>query len=182
MHMEAIRIGGLILLEYKTYGDDRGYFRETFRQDEINKIFGREIEFVQDNESLSKASVVRGLHFQRPPHAQAKLVKVSAGRIFDVAVDLRPGSNTYGRWDGYELSAENGKQLFIPEGFAHGFVALEDNTVVSYKVTDYYAPECDGGVLWDDPVIGIEWPLPGEPIVSGKDLNLPGLAELGNVF
>ncbi len=176
----APHIEGLILLEPKTFADGRGFFRETFRASNFKKS-GRELDFVQDNESLSKAGVLRGLHFQRPPHAQAKLVRVSRGRVFDVAVDLRPGSATYGRWAAYDLSADNGRQLFIPEGFAHGFVALEDNTVLSYKVTEYYSPECDGGLLWNDPSIGVEWPV-GEPLLSAKDAALPPLADLGRIF
>ncbi len=179
--MEAApHIEGLILIEPETFADARGFFRETFRASGFKKP-GRELDFVQDNESLSKAGVLRGLHFQRPPHAQAKLVRVSFGRVFDVAVDLRPGSETYGRWAAYDLSADNGRQLFIPEGFAHGFLALEDNTVLSYKVTDYYYPECDGGLLWNDPFIGVEWPA-GEPLLSAKDAALPPLADLGLIF
>ena len=180
--METMKIKGPVLFEDKIFTDERGFFRETFRLSEFRKITGRDFDFVQDNESLSKAGVIRGLHFQRPPHSQAKLVRVSSGRIFDVAVDLRRGSETYGRWEAYELSAENGRRLFIPEGFAHGFAALEDNTVVSYKVSDYYAPECDGGILWNDPAIGIDWPSPREPLVSAKDAILPLLAQLGDVF
>ncbi len=174
-------IAGLILMEPKTFRDERGFFRETFQKAMFEKS-GVNEEFVQDNESLSRAGVLRGLHFQRAPHTQAKLVRVTRGRAFDVAVDLRPGSESYGRWEAFELSAENGRQLFIPKGFAHGFLALEDNTIMSYKVSDYYAPECDGGLLWNDPQIGVAWPLAGEPIISAKDSGLPLLSELGNIF
>lgn len=176
--MKAAHIEGLVLFEAKTFRDERGFFRETFRASEFETLGN----FVQDNESLSKAGVLRGLHFQRPPRAQAKLVRVARGRVFDVAVDLRPASQSYGRWAAHDLSAENGRQLFIPAGFAHGFMALEDNTVLSYKVTDYYAPDCDGGVKWNDPHIAVEWPRFCEPIVSAKDAALPSLAELGRIF
>lgn len=176
------RLDGLAFIENKTFRDERGYFRETFRASDVWRAIGRPCEFVQDNESCSRLGALRGLHFQMPPHVQAKLVRVVYGRVFDVAVDLRPGSPTYGLWDGYELSAENGRMVFIPEGFAHGFVALEDGTVLAYKVNDYYAPECDGGVRWDDPTIGVEWPILAQPIVSKKDAKLPLLAEVGNIF
>jgi dTDP-4-dehydrorhamnose 3,5-epimerase len=176
--MGSVDIEGLILFEAKTFKDERGFFRETFRAAEFAKMG---LSFVQDNESLSKAGVLRGLHFQRPPHTQAKLVRVSRGRAFDVAVDLRPGSKTYRQWAAYTLSAENGQQLFIPKGFAHGFLALEDDTVLSYKVSDYYDPDCDGGVLWNDPAIAVEWPC-SKPQLSVKDAALPSLAELGRVF
>ncbi len=168
----------------KTFSDHRGYFRENYSQTAFNICINQDIPFIQDNESLSlKRGTIRGLHFQRSPHAQAKLVRVAWGAIFDVVVDLRQNSPTYGRWAGYELSAENGHQLFVPVGFAHGFCTLVDNTVVCYKVSDYYAPECDGGVVWNDPTIGVEWPLDGrEPILSDKDAALPTLAELGAVF
>lgn len=172
-------LAGLIVIERQAFADGRGYFRETFRAAGVGSLVGRPCEFVQDNESCSRLGVVRGLHFQRPPHAQAKLVRVAHGRAFDVAVDLRPGSATFGRWQGFELSAENGRQLFIPEGFAHGFAALEEGTVVCYKASDYYAPGCEGGVRWDDPDIGVAWPLAAPPIVSPKDARLPFLAEAG---
>lgn len=170
------RLNGLVVIEGKTFKDDRGYFRETFRVSGLEALIGRPCEFVQDNESCSRKGVLRGLHFQRPPHAQAKLVRVVHGRIFDVAVDLRSDSTTFGRWVGYELNAENGRQLFIPEGFAHGFLALEDGTVVCYKASDYYAPECEGGIRWDDPDVGVEWPIGDKPIVSGRDAVLPNFA------
>lgn len=167
----------------KTLFDARGYFRETYSQREKNILQNFSINFVQDNESLSRArGTVRGLHFQRVPHAQAKLVRVVCGAIFDVVVDLRQSSPTFGRWEGYEITSENGYQLFVPIGFAHGFCTLVENTVVCYKVSDYYAPDCDAGVIWSDPEIGINWPLKGPPILSEKDAILPTLAELGAVF
>ncbi len=173
--MTGPRIAGLVLLETRTFSDHRGYFRETYRQDRLTEILGRRVDFTQDNESWSKsAGVLRGLHFQRPPHVQAKLVRVVRGAVFDVAVDLRAGSPTYGRWEGFELTADNGRQLFVPEGLAHGFVTLVDDTVVSYKTSDFYAPECEGGLRWNDPDLAIDWPLKGrEPIVSEKDGLLP---------
>lgn len=174
-------IEGLQLLGTKTFADHRGYFRETYHQARLERELGRRVEFVQDNESLSlRAGVVRGLHFQRKPHVQAKLVRVTHGAIFDVAVDLRPGSPTFGQWRGFELSAANGAGLFVPEGFAHGFCTLEDDTVVAYKVSDFYAPECDAGLRWNDPEVAVAWPLPaGGAILSDKDAALPLLSELG---
>ncbi len=168
----------------KTFSDHRGYFRENYSQTAFNICINQDIPFIQDNESLSlKRGTIRGLHFQRSPHAQAKLVRVAWGAIFDVVVDLRQNSPTYGRWAGYELSAENGHQLFVPVGFAHGFCTLVDNPVGCYKVSAESAPECAGGVVWNDPTIGVEWPLDGrEPILSDKDAALPTLAELGAVF
>ena len=140
-------------------------------------------DFVQDNHSLSVAvGTVRGLHFQEPPHAQAKLVRCGQGAIFDVAVDIRIGSPTYGRWLGYELSAENGAQLYIPAGFAHGFVTLKPDSEIIYKCSDYYASGSEGSLRWDDPEIGIDWPLANEPILSDKDAQAPLLSELDSPF
>lgn len=171
---------GLVLLEAATFSDHRGYFRETYRRNDLAERLGREIDFVQDNQSWSaRAGTLRGLHFQRPPRAQAKLVSVASGEIYDVAVDLRPDSPHYGRWQGFELSAENGRQLFVPEGFAHGFLTLSDQVLVNYKVSDYYAPDCDAGLRWNDPSLKIDWPLAGrELIISDKDAALPWLAQL----
>lgn len=140
--------------------------------------------FVQDNESRSvKIGTIRGIHFQRPPHAQAKLVRCIAGRILDYAIDLRAGSPSFGRHVSAELSGDNGDQLYIPEGFGHAFVTLERDTIVAYKVTDLYAPDCDGGVIWDDPDLAIDWPLPAEgPTLSGKDARLPRLKDLATPF
>ena len=159
----------LSLISPKRHSDKRGYFAETYSLKRYSEL-GIKVEFVQDNHSLSKElGTLRGLHFQAPPHAQAKLVRCGRGAIFDVAVDIRLGSPTYGEWKGYELTADNGDQLFIPIGFAHGFVTLEDNSEVVYKCSDYYAPESEGSILWRDPDIGINWPLDNEPILNPKD-------------
>ncbi len=159
----------LSLISPKRHSDSRGYFAETYSLKEYLEL-GIKVEFVQDNHSLSKElGTLRGLHFQAPPHAQAKLVRCGRGAIFDVAVDIRQGSPTYGEWNGYELTADNGDQLFIPIGFAHGFVTLEDNSEIVYKCSDYYAPESEGSILWSDPDIGINWPLNNEPILNSKD-------------
>ena len=159
-------------------GDDRGWFSETYNA-RVLAEHGIVNLFCQDNQSLTRvAGTLRGLHFQRPPHAQAKLVRCLAGRIFDVAVDVRRGSPTFGQWTGIELSAENGRQLFIPAGYAHGFLTLEPGCMVGYKVDDFYVAECDTGIIWNDPDIGIEWPIQGTPQLSPKDETLPRLAAL----
>lgn len=166
------------------YADSRGWFSETYNMETFAKS-GLNTRFVQDNHSLSSAPfTLRGLHFQRPPRAQAKLVRCVRGRIFDVAVDLRLGSPTYGQWVGAELSAENGHQLYVPAGFAHGFLTLEPGCEVCYKCSDVYAPEQDGGIQWDDPDIGIAWPIPKgiTPILSPKDAALPPLSGFSSVF
>jgi len=169
-------IEGLIIVEPDVYPDKRGFFTETFQAQRYAEA-GIRCAFVQDNLSYSTKGTLRGLHFQvtRP---QAKLVHVISGEIFDVAVDLRPGSPTYGKWAGVNLSGTNHRQLFIPEGFAHGFYVLSDTAYFAYKCSDFYAPDDEGGVLWSDPDIGIRWPA-GEPIVSARDLDLPRLYALG---
>ena len=140
-------------------------------------------DFVQDNHSMSlTVGTLRGLHYQRPPHAQAKLVRCGRGRLWDVAVDIRVGSPTYGQWVGVELSFENGRQLMIPAGFLHGFVTLEPETEIVYKCTDYYAPDCDGAVAWNDPELGIDWPTSGDPVLSDKDAKAPLLSQIDNPF
>ncbi len=171
------------LVPLKRHGDDRGWFAETYSQRAF-AARGLSETYVQDNHSLSRqAGVVRGLHFQTPPHGQAKLVRCVRGSIFDVAVDVRRGSPTYGRWVGAVLSADNGDQLAIPVGFAHGFMTLEPDTEVIYKVTDFYAPAHDGGLIWNDPAIGVEWPAPAaQPILSPKDLALGRLADFDSPF
>ena len=172
----------LILLRPKRHGDHRGFFAETYSRHKYSE-FGIDDEFVQDNHSLSReVGTLRGLHFQAPPHAQAKLVRCGRGAIFDVAVDIRLGSPTYGQWEGYELSAENGDQLYIPVGFAHGFVTLEPDSEIVYKCSDYYAPETEGAVLWNEPDIGIDWPTTADPILSEKDAVAPLLADLESPF
>lgn len=182
MHAIATSLQGVVIIEPRVFVDLRGTFSETFSQREFERLVAP-VCFVQDNESRSRRGVVRGLHFQKEPHAQAKLVRVAAGRILDIAVDLRRGSADFGKWTAVELSAENRRQLFIPRGFAHGFVALDDDTTVIYKVDGYYAPESDAGVLWCDPTIGIGWGIdPREAIVSEKDAALPLLTDAGGLF
>ena len=171
------------LITPKRFSDERGWFSETYHQ---RRLAGEGIGtlFCQDNHSLSRpAGVLRGLHFQLPPHAQTKLVRCVRGSIRDVAVDVRAGSPTYGRWVAATLSANNGDQLFIPAGFAHAFLTLEPDTEVIYKVDDYYAPECDAGIAWDDPDIAVDWGLAGTgPILSDKDRALPRLAAFDSPF
>ncbi len=172
------------LIVPKRFSDDRGWFMEVYAKPTFAK-FGIDCSFVQDNHSLSvPAFTLRGLHFQTPPRGQDKLVRCIRGRIFDVAVDIRKGSPTYGQWVGAELSAENGWHLFIPIGFAHGFVTLEDNCEVIYKCSDTYAPQNDGGIRWDDPVIGIDWPMRATtiPELSAKDAVQPLLADFDSPF
>lgn len=171
------------LIDTKRFGDDRGWFSEVYVRERWERL-GVGCQFVQDNESFSvNRGTIRGIHFQAPPHAQAKLVRCTRGRIIDYAVDLRSGSPTYGEYVQAELSRENGRQLYIPVGFGHAFITLEPECDVSYKVSDYYAPDCDGGVRWDCPRIGIDWPLDGaEPTLSAKDAVLPGLADFESPF
>ena len=157
----------VIKLDVIRFGDHRGYFCETYSRRRYAEM-GIDVVFVQDNHSLSRAvGTLRGLHFQAPPHAQGKLVRCGRGAIFDVAVDIRRGSPTYGQWQGYELTAENGHQLYVPVGFAHGFVTLEPDSEIVYKCTDYYAPETEGAVRWDS--CGIDWPMSVDPVLSDKD-------------
>lgn len=175
-------MSGVKLLKPRRFGDHRGFFAETYSC-RVYTEKGIKAEFVQDNHSLSAAvGTVRGLHFQAPPHAQAKLVRCGRGAIFDVAVDIRRGSPTYGRWAGYTLSAENGAQLYIPAGFAHGFATLMPDSEIIYKCSDYYAPETEGSLRWDDPDIGIKWPLTSAPVLSGKDAAAPLLAGFNSPF
>ncbi|MDX5438694.1 MAG: dTDP-4-dehydrorhamnose 3,5-epimerase, partial [Pontibacter sp.] len=171
MDHKFFHIEGLVEFQPRVFRDDRGYFIETFSLKWFEPL-GLKPGFVQDNQSVSKKGVLRGLHFQRPPHAQAKLVRVSSGKALDVAVDLRRDSPTYGQHQVCILDAEKHNLLYIPEGFAHGFVALEDNTTFLYKCTDFYAPETEGGILWNDPALGIDWGI-AEPLISPKDEVLP---------
>lgn len=183
MKAEPLAIPDVILIQTKIFGDDRGSFSETWNQRAFRNA-GIEAEFVQDNHAKSaSAGTVRGLHYQAPPHAQGKLVRVIRGAILDVAVDMRKGSPTFGRSVSATLTAENAHQLWVPAGFAHGYAALEDNTEVLYKVTDFYAPECEGGVLWNDPDLAIDWPVDaGSAQLSGKDLKLPRFSDVASPF
>lgn len=176
------KIKGVYIIEPKVFGDNRGYFMETYNKEHFAEA-GLTMNFVQDNESSSSKGVLRGLHFQTK-HTQGKLVRVTKGEVFDVAVDLRKGSPTYGQWEGVVLSAENKKQFYIPEGFAHGFLVLSDHAIFNYKCTDFYCPEGEGGVLWNDPDIGIEWPLDGidNIVLSEKDKVHPTLKDLNVPF
>ena len=176
-------IEDVVIVEPKVFGDERGYFVETYRKDKLEEFLGYSIDFCQDNESKSKKGVLRGLHYQLPPFAQTKLVRVIEGRVLDVAVDIRKGSPTFGQYIAIELSGKNKKQLLVPRGFAHGFVVLEDNTVFAYKVDSYYSPECDRGIAFDDPNIGIDWQLPKEELLlSQKDRVQPKLDETDDLF
>jgi dTDP-4-dehydrorhamnose 3,5-epimerase len=171
------------LVAPKRHADHRGWFSETFHEQRLDDL-GIRCRFVQDNHSYSvRAGTLRGLHFQLPPHAQAKLIMVLRGRILDVAVDLRRGSPTYGRYVSIEISADTGQQIYVPVGFAHGFLTLTDDVLVMYKVSDYYAPACDSGIRWDDPDIAIPWPMSAaDIIVSEKDSQLPSLAVFESPF
>ena len=164
----ALRIPEVVLIEPKVFGDERGFFFESFNHRQFEDAIGRSVEFVQDNHSKSIKHVLRGLHFQTQ-QPQGKLVRVVQGDVFDVAVDLRRDSPTFGQWAGAHLSAENKHQLWVPEGFAHGFVVLSDTAEFLYKTTDYYAPQFEAAIAWNDPDIGIVWPFEGEPILSAKD-------------
>lgn len=174
------KIKGVYIIDVKAYGDRRGRFMETYKETDFFQA-GLKYHFVQDNQSSSQKGVLRGLHFQKT-FPQAKLVRVLRGAVFDVAVDLRDGSETYGRWEGVLLSEENRKQFMIPRGFAHGFVVLSDNAEFAYKCDDVYHPEDEGGIIWNDPDIGIKWPEVGEVILSEKDKKNPTLAECGIRF
>lgn len=184
MEMKVIRtdIEDVVVIEPEVFGDDRGYFMETCSERRLEELTGP-VHFVQDNESKSRHGVLRGLHFQKPPYAQSKLVRVVKGTVLDVAVDIRKGSPTFGRHVVVELSGENHRQCFIPRGFAHGFIVLSDEAVVQYKCDNYYAPEAEGAVAWDDPDLGIDWKLSyDEIILSVKDSRNPPLKEVGGLF
>jgi dTDP-4-dehydrorhamnose 3,5-epimerase len=184
MKLVATPLPGVVVVEPVAFGDDRGWFMESFNEPRWQQALAAlglppTRPFVQDNHSCSKAGVLRGLHYQLPPHPQGKLVRVVRGAAFDVAVDIRRSSPTFGRWFGAELTAENRRQLWIPEGFAHAFLALEDDTHFLYKTTDVYAKDCERALRWDDPAIGIAWPLPpgvAAPLVAPKDAAAPALA------
>ena len=177
MNIIKTTIEGVLIIEPKVYQDERGYFFESFNANEFAEKTGMDIHFVQDNESRSSKGVLRGLHFQTK-HTQGKLVRCTEGEVWDVAVDLRKGSPTYGQWEGVYLSAENKRQFYVPEGFAHGFVVLSDVATFNYKCTDFYAPEYDGGIPWNDKNINIQWPIEGlDILLSEKDKNHKPLKE-----
>ena len=176
-------IPDVVIIEPKVHGDSRGYFVETFVSNKLEEFLGYQINFCQDNESKSSKGVLRGLHYQLPPHAQTKLVRVIHGRVLDVAVDIRKNSPTFGKYVAVELSGENKKQLLIPRGFAHGFVVLEDDTVFAYKVDNYYSPECDRGIAFDDKNLNIDWILNHNELnLSAKDIKQPKLNETNDLF
>ena len=181
MRIEQTALEGVLILTPQRFGDDRGWFSETWSAARM-RAAGLELNFVQDNQSMSAAvGTLRGLHYQAPPHAQDKLVRCTAGLIFDVAVDFRAGSPGFGRWVGVELSPQNGRQLLVPKGFLHGFVTRAPNSEVQYKCSDVYAPDCDGAVRWDDPDIGIDWGV-STPILSAKDAVAPLLRDVVSPF
>jgi dTDP-4-dehydrorhamnose 3,5-epimerase len=183
MHVRNLDLPGAILLRPQRFSDARGYFTETYNEKAFSAA-GIHARFVQDNQSYSaRPGTIRGLHFQLPPAAQAKLVRVLRGSVYDVAVDLRVGSPTYGRWVGEILTADRGDQLFVPRGFAHAFCTLLPDTVVAYKVDAFYAPASDSGLIWNDPTLGIEWPMgPEEVLLSDKDLKLGRFADFVSPF
>jgi dTDP-4-dehydrorhamnose 3,5-epimerase len=183
LEISKTKLEGVLLLTPKRHGDARGYFCETWNKTRMAEL-GLDYDFVQDNQSLSaEVGTVRGLHFQSPPHAQAKLVRCGRGAFLDVVVDIRKGSPTYGQWLSEELSAENGRQLLIPEGFLHGFITLKPDTEILYKCNDYYSPECDGAVRFDDPEIGVDWgcDISGATL-SAKDASAQSFADFNSPF
>lgn len=177
MRMTSLGIPDVMLIEPKIITDERGCFFESFNQRDFDNAVGRDVRFVQDNHSKSVKGVLRGLHYQLPPMMQGKLIRVVQGKVFDVAVDIRKSSPTFGKWIGEILSSENNKQLWVPEGFAHGFVTFSSTAEVQYKVTNYYAPDCERSINWNDPTIGVSWPIEGEPVLSSKDANAAMIAE-----
>jgi dTDP-4-dehydrorhamnose 3,5-epimerase len=182
LKFNKINIDGIVIVEPTVFGDNRGWFMETYSENNFKEA-GIKIKFVQDNQSFSAAKgTLRGLHYQLNPKAQSKLVRCTKGAIFDVAIDIRKGSPSYGKWFAIELTAENKKQLLIPKGFAHGFMTLTDDVEVQYKVDELYSPECDRGIIWNDSAIGIEWPIDIVPVLSEKDEKAPLLKEAENNF
>lgn len=178
MNVIKTDIDGLVIIEPRVFGDSRGYFFESFSERDFKREVA-DVDFVQDNESKSSYGVVRGLHFQKPPYAQAKLVRVVKGKVLDVAVDLRKDSPTFGQYAAMELSEENHRQMFIPRGFAHGFSVLSDEVIFQYKCDNYYAPQSEGAIAWDDPDLGIDWKVPADKtILSDKDTKHPRLKDI----
>ncbi len=183
MNFIRTNIPDVIIIEPTVHGDHRGYFVETFRADKLEAFLGYKLNFGQDNESKSSKGVLRGLHYQLAPHAQTKLVRVISGRVLDVAVDIRRNSPTFGQHVAVELTADNKRQLLVPRGFAHGFVVLEDDTIFAYKVDNYYSPECDRGIAFNDPALNIDWILKTEELkLSAKDTTQPKLDETNDLF
>ncbi|HCQ56564.1 MAG TPA: dTDP-4-dehydrorhamnose 3,5-epimerase [Sulfitobacter sp.] len=181
MQIEETTLPGVLILTPQRHGDRRGFFSESWNRARMAAA-GLDYDFVQDNHSLSsRTGTLRGLHYQLPPHAQAKLVRCGRGALWDVAVDFRAGSPSFGQWVGMELTAENGRQLLIPAGFLHGFVTRAADTEIIYKCTDYYTPECDGAVAWDDPDIGIDWGI-ADPVLSDKDAAAPRMTDITSPF
>lgn len=170
-------LGDGLVIEPRVFQDDRGFFTESWNQDNFDRLVGTPVTFVQDNHSQSHRHVLRGLHYQLPPNAQGKLVRCTAGRVFDVLVDIRTGSATFGSWWGTTLAAADHRQLWIPSGFAHGFVSLEDRSELQYKTTAYHAPDSERSIAWDDPTIGIDWPIDAAPLLSRKDAAAPRLED-----
>jgi len=182
MKFTKTSIEGLVIIDPTVFGDNRGYFLESYNEKEFKEVIGN-VSFVQDNESKSSKGVLRGLHFQKPPFAQAKLVRCIEGKVLDVVVDIRKNSKTYGQYFTTELSGENKKQVFIPRGFAHGFLVLSDSAIFAYKVDNTYAPEHDAGIRWNDPIVNIQWGLSeSEVLVSDKDAQLPFFNEFDSPF
>lgn len=178
MNVTPTEIPDVLMLSPRVFADDRGSFFESFNRRAFAEAVGREVEFVQDNQSTSRRHVLRGLHYQEP-QPQGKLVRALVGTIFDVAADIRPGSATFGRWVGVELSAANRRQLWVPEGLAHGFLVLSESAEVLYKTTDFYAPSCERCLRWDDPTLAIAWPLTAPPLLSPRDAAAPTLGDPG---
>ena len=183
MNVIKTDIEGLLIIEPRVFGDARGYFFESFNAKEFAEQTGVDVTFVQDNESLSRYGVLRGLHFQLPPFTQTKLVRCVRGRVMDVAVDIRKGSPTYGKWVSCELTEDNHRMFFVPKGFAHGFCVLSEDAIFQYKCDDFYHPEAEGAIAWNDKEIGIDWPIkPDDIILSEKDKHHPQLQEFESPF
>lgn len=179
MKVTPTALPGVLILEPTVFGDERGFFFESFHQKAFDEAIGEHVEFVQDNHSRSARGVLRGLHYQQPPHAQGKLVRVTQGRVFDVAVDMRQSSPTFGRWFGVELTGENHRQLWLPPGMAHGFIVTSPSADFLYKTTNYYAPTAERAIRWNDPALAIAWPDVGvPPQLSAKDAGAPFWAEV----
>lgn len=176
MLFKNLSIDGLVVIEPQVFEDERGFFMESYNKKTFAEN-GIVVDFVQDNHSFSTSKILRGMHFQRPPFAQDKLVRVTSGKVYDVGVDLRKGSPTFGKWEGVELTAKNKKMFFVPKGFAHGFLVLSDTADFQYKVTNFYDKESEGGLVWDDEQVAIDWPIE-DPILAERDKNLPTLTEL----